>query len=182
MPSLAETGSDPLSSSLALQAVHRTMSRHCRCHGVSGSCGVKTCWRTMAPFGRVGTVLKRSYERSVQLAAGAPRRKNRRKQQQKQQGEREGQWRPLLDGQRLVFLNKSPNYCVEDRQRGVAGTRGRRCSRSSTGAGGCNLLCCGRGYNTHLVRQVQRCHCKFVWCCYVRCHRCESVSDLYTCK
>lgn len=147
------------------QAVHRLMASHCRCHGVSGSCAVKTCWRTMASFQQVGVDLKERYERSVHVRRRA--RKDRPR---------------LPDKHQLVFINKSPNYCVENRRRGVLGTRGRRCSRGSGGAGGCSLLCCGRGYNTHVVRHVQRCHCKFVWCCYVRCRRCESMNDTHTCK
>ncbi|XP_049617482.1 protein Wnt-16 [Syngnathus scovelli] len=150
------------------QAVVATMSTDCRCHGVSGSCAVKTCWRTMAPFGRVGAYLKERYEGSVRLkrkepGPGAP-------------------GRPPPDKHQLVFVNKSPNYCVEDRRGGVLGTRGRRCNRTSGGPDGCKLLCCGRGYNTHVERRVHRCACKFVWCCYVRCRRCESMSDTHACK
>ncbi|KAM3587958.1 uncharacterized protein V6R79_017626 [Siganus canaliculatus] len=153
------------------QAVDRTMSTHCRCHGISGSCAVKTCWRTMAAFELVGRYLKDRYERSVQVADRS-KRKSRRKDQR----------RPPVDKQQLVYLNKSPNYCLEEQRRGVPGTRGRRCNRTSSGSDGCSLLCCGRGYNTHVVRSVQRCQCKFVWCCYVRCHRCESMNDMHTCK
>ncbi|XP_034719781.1 protein Wnt-16 [Etheostoma cragini] len=149
------------------QAIVKTMLTHCRCHGVSGSCAVKTCWETAAPFERVGVYLKQRYERSVQVWDGSKRKPRRR---------------PPVAPHQLVFLNKSPNYCVADRRRGVAGTRGRRCSRASSGPGGCRLLCCGRGYNTHLVRLVQRCHCRFVWCCYVRCRRCETMDDMHTCK
>ncbi|XP_039996692.1 protein Wnt-16 isoform X1 [Xiphias gladius] len=151
------------------QAIDRTMSTDCRCHGVSGSCAVKTCWRTMAPFERVGVYLKERYERSVQVSDRS-RRKTRRKDQR----------RLPVDKHQLIFFNKSPNYCLEDRRRGVSGTRGRRCNRTSAGSDGCNLLCCGRGYNTHVVRHVQRCECKFVWCCYVRCRRCESMNDMHT--
>ncbi|XP_064198573.1 protein Wnt-16 isoform X1 [Anguilla rostrata] len=155
------------------QAVAKTMSTDCRCHGVSGSCAVKTCWRTLAPFGRVGAFLKERYEGGAQVLDRA-RRKVRRKERL--------QRRVPVARDELVFLNKSPNYCLEDRRAGVAGTRGRRCHRGSAGPGGCNLLCCGRGYNTHVVRHVERCECKFVWCCYVRCRRCESMNDTYTCK
>ncbi|XP_067346982.1 protein Wnt-16 [Channa argus] len=153
------------------QAIDRTMSTDCRCHGVSGSCAVKTCWRTMAAFERVGVYLKERYERSVQVSDRS-KRKTRRKDQQ----------RPPVDKHQLIFLNKSPNYCVADRRRGIAGTRGRSCNRTSSGPDGCNLLCCGRGYNTHVVRHVQRCECKFVWCCFVSCRRCESMNDMHTCK
>ncbi|XP_029969028.1 protein Wnt-16 [Salarias fasciatus] len=155
------------------QAVERTMTTDCRCHGVSGSCAVKTCWRTMAAFERVGAYLKERYERSVQVAERS-RRKSRRKEPRRLAA--------AADKHQLIFFNKSPNYCLEDRRRGVAGTRGRRCNRASPGPDGCNLLCCGRGYNTHVVRHVQRCECKFVWCCYVRCRRCESMNDMHTCK
>ncbi|XP_068162507.1 protein Wnt-16 [Antennarius striatus] len=150
------------------QAITRTTLLHCRCHGISGSCAVKTCWKTMAAFERVGAYLKERYERSVQVSHRS-RTKTRKTDQS-------------VDKQQLVYFNKSPNYCLEDRRRGLAGTRGRRCSRASAGPDGCNLLCCGRGYNTHVVRRVQRCHCKFVWCCYVHCRRCESMSDTHTCK
>ncbi|XP_070709682.1 protein Wnt-16 [Pempheris klunzingeri] len=158
-------------SEVGRQAIHGTMSTDCRCHGISGSCAVKTCWKTMAAFERVGAYLKERYERSLQVSDRS-RRKTRRKDQR----------RLPVDKQQLIFFNKSPNYCLEDRRRGIAGTRGRRCNRTSSGSDGCNLLCCGRGYNTHLVRHVQRCECKFVWCCYVRCRRCESMNDMHTCK
>ncbi|XP_069376139.1 protein Wnt-16 [Paralichthys olivaceus] len=153
------------------QAIDRTMLTECRCHGVSGSCAVKTCWRTMAAFERVGVYLKEQYEHSVQVSDRS-KRKMRRKDQR------------LLpvDKHQLIFFNKSPNYCLEDQRRGITGTRGRHCNRTSAGPDGCNLLCCGRGYNTHVVRHVQRCECKFVWCCYVRCRRCESMNDMHTCK
>ncbi|XP_038157442.1 protein Wnt-16 [Cyprinodon tularosa] len=152
------------------QAIERTMSTECRCHGISGSCGVKTCWRSMAPFRRVGSYLKERYEQSIQMS-NRSRKKIRKKDQR----------RPLNKHQ-LIYLNKSPNYCLEDKRRGIAGTRGRRCNRASSGPDGCNLLCCGRGYNTHVVRNIERCECKFVWCCFVRCRRCESMNDMHTCK
>uniref|UniRef100_A0A1A7X023 Protein Wnt n=2 Tax=Iconisemion striatum TaxID=60296 RepID=A0A1A7X023_9TELE len=152
------------------QVIERTMSTDCRCHGVSGSCAVKTCWRTMAPFGRVGSYLKEQYEQSIQVLDHS-RRKMKKK----------GQRGPVNKYQ-LIYLNKSPNYCLEDQQKGITGTRGRRCNRTSAGPDGCNLLCCGRGHNTHVVRNIQRCECKFVWCCYVHCRRCESMNDMHTCK
>ncbi|MCI4388827.1 hypothetical protein PGIGA_G00090530 [Pangasianodon gigas] len=155
------------------QAVAKTMWTDCRCHGVSGSCAVKTCWKTMASFERVGTYLKDRYENSIQVL-DRTKRKFRRK-------EKEQRHMPI-GREELIFLNKSPNYCVEDRRLGVAGTRGRRCNRTSAGPDGCNLLCCGRGYNTHVVRHVERCECKFIWCCYVRCRRCETMNDIHTCK
>ncbi|XP_026874422.2 protein Wnt-16 [Electrophorus electricus] len=155
------------------QAIANTMLTDCRCHGVSGSCAVKTCWRTMAPFERVGSYLKERYENSVHVLE-RPARKLRHRDKERRH--------VAVMRDQLVFLSKSPNYCLEDRRRGVSGTRGRRCNRTSAGPDGCDLLCCGRGYNTHVVRHVERCECKFVWCCYVRCRRCETMHDVYTCK
>ncbi|XP_076020571.1 protein Wnt-16 [Genypterus blacodes] len=155
------------------QAIGKTMSTDCRCHGVSGSCAVKTCWRTMAPFERVGTFLKERYENSVQVLDRSKKKVRRKEKEQR---------RVPIQKQELIFFNKSPNYCLEDKRWGVTGTRGRRCNRTSQGPDGCNLLCCGRGYNTHVVRHVERCECKFMWCCYVRCRRCESMNDMHTCK
>ncbi|CAL8386585.1 unnamed protein product [Boreogadus saida] len=156
------------------QAVERTMVTECRCHGVSGSCAVKTCWRSLAPFERVGAVLKERFENSVEVLQRFARQKVRRKDKVSR--------RVPLERDRLLYLHKSPNYCLEDPGRGSLGTRGRTCSRTSRGADGCGLLCCGRGYNTRVVRHVTRCACKFVWCCYVRCRRCESMTDIHTCK
>ena len=45
------------------------MRMQCRCHGVSGSCELKTCWRTMPTFAQVGDFLKRKYENAVQVHA-----------------------------------------------------------------------------------------------------------------
>lgn len=54
---------------------------------------------------------------------------------------------------------------------------------SVIGADGCNLLCCGRGYNTHQFNHVShQCNCKFHWCCEVKCQTCTIKSEEYTCK
>ncbi|KAG8226718.1 hypothetical protein J437_LFUL005535 [Ladona fulva] len=82
----------------------------------------------------------------------------------------------------LVHIHKSPNYCVEDSQKGIPGTSGRICNKTSNGPDSCDLLCCGRGYNTQVMKHVERCHCKFIWCCYVKCKTCETQIDRHTCN
>ncbi|XP_003921094.1 protein Wnt-16 isoform X2 [Saimiri boliviensis] len=155
------------------QAVAKLMSVDCRCHGVSGSCAVKTCWKTMSSFEKIGHLLKDKYENSIQISDKIKRKMRRREKDQR---------KIPIHKDDLLYVNKSPNYCVEDKKLGIPGTQGRECNRTSEGADGCNLLCCGRGYNTHVVRHVERCECKFIWCCYVRCRRCESMTDVHTCK
>ncbi|EHB10919.1 Protein Wnt-16 [Heterocephalus glaber] len=154
-------------------AVAKLMSVDCRCHGVSGSCAVKTCWKTLSSFEKIGHLLKDKYENSIQISDKIKRKMRRKEKDQR---------KIPIPKDDLLYVNKSPNYCVEDKKLGIPGTQGRECNRTSEGADGCNLLCCGRGYNTHVVRHVERCECKFIWCCYVRCRRCESMTDVHTCK
>ncbi|GLH00776.1 Protein Wnt-2 [Gryllus bimaculatus] len=82
----------------------------------------------------------------------------------------------------LVFLQESPNYCERDVAAGSLGTVGRACNRTIRGPGGCDLLCCGRGYNTHQLSRAWQCRCKFHWCCRVTCDTCHERVEQYTCK
>ena len=50
---------------LIIQAISRLMLMKCRCHGVSGSCEFKTCWRSLPPFAEIGNYLKRKYDKSA---------------------------------------------------------------------------------------------------------------------
>ncbi|XP_022184533.2 protein Wnt-16 isoform X2 [Nilaparvata lugens] len=163
------------------QTVATLMRVQCRCHGVSGSCELKTCWKTMPSFDEVGDLLKRKYRTAVQVNRGSilgvshnkrgrPRRKRKAKRRI-----------PLAKAD-LVHIHKSPDYCVHDPNRGILGTQGRVCNKTSNGPDSCDLLCCGRGYNTQVIKRVERCHCKFVWCCYVKCKTCETLIDQHTCK
>lgn len=65
---------------------------------------------------------------------------------------------------------------------GSLGTAGRVCSKTSKGTDGCEIMCCGRGYDTTRVTRVTQCECKFHWCCAVRCKECRNTVDIHTCK
>ncbi len=43
------------------------MKLSCKCHGVSGSCTIRTCWLTMLDFRRVGHHLRRKYNSATQV-------------------------------------------------------------------------------------------------------------------
>ena len=43
-------------------------------------------------------------------------------------------------------------------------------------------MCCGRGYDTRRVVRVEKCDCRFSWCCHVTCKQCSRVVNQYTCK
>lgn len=58
----------------------------------------------------------------------------------------------------------------------------RQCNKTSSGSDSCDLMCCGRGYNPYTERVVERCHCKYHWCCYVTCKKCDKTVEKYVCK
>uniref|UniRef100_A0A674IB12 Protein Wnt n=1 Tax=Terrapene triunguis TaxID=2587831 RepID=A0A674IB12_9SAUR len=82
----------------------------------------------------------------------------------------------------LVYLVASPDFCDRDPHSGVFGTSGRQCNRTSHGMDGCELLCCGRGFHTAQAEVVERCSCKFHWCCSVKCKQCRHLVEVHTCR
>ncbi|ELT87681.1 hypothetical protein CAPTEDRAFT_149951 [Capitella teleta] len=157
------------------QVINDQMNLKCRCHGVSGSCAVKTCWRTLTSFREAGNELKQKYENSISIAEKSKRKLRQRQRRQRQR-------RTSNNGLDMVYIEDSPNYCRKNMKRGILGTKGRECERDPDARDSCNTLCCGRGYNTEVVRFVERCQCKFVWCCEVKCKICETITDKQTCK
>lgn len=164
---------------LFFQTLKDLMKLRCRCHGVSGSCEIQTCWKSLPKFFNVGKKLKEKYERSVRIA-GRSKRKLRPKTPKRHRQARTG--RKKLTKDDMVFVHKSPNFCTPNANKGILGTEGRLCNRTGTGAESCDLLCCGRGYNTQVVKYSERCQCRFIWCCYVDCKTCETLYDKHTCK
>ncbi|KAK8397526.1 hypothetical protein O3P69_004346 [Scylla paramamosain] len=160
------------------RAVRGAMRTECKCHGVSGSCTVKTCWKTLPPFTLIGKHLFHKYKKAKSVTVHKSRRRSSlhlRLMRAKRRGRRPRK-------SHLVYLEKSPNYCQMNPAVGSLGTAGRSCNRTSPGAGGCNLLCCGRGYNTHQYTRTWHCNCKFYWCCYVQCNTCMEDAEEHTCK
>lgn len=154
------------------RAVENLMHSQCRCHGVSGSCTVKTCWDKVPHFSHVGDVLKAKYRDAVEVVYNKRKRRIKRKEQR----------RMRISKDSLVYIERSPNYCSPNAKLGILGTSGRVCNKTSEGVDQCDLLCCGGGYNTQVVREVNSCQCRFVWCCHVTCKTCPRIYDLHTCK
>ncbi|XP_046881256.1 LOW QUALITY PROTEIN: protein Wnt-4a-like, partial [Hypomesus transpacificus] len=173
------------SSSRALMNLHNNeagrkailshMRVECKCHGVSGSCEVKTCWKAMPPFRRVGNVIKEKFD-------GATEVELRKVGTTKVLVPQTPQFKPHTD-EDLVYLDPSPDFCDHDpRTPGHAGRRGRQCNRTSKAIDGCELMCAGRGFQTEEVEVVDRCSCKFHWCCYVKCKQCRKMVEMHTCR
>lgn len=106
------------------------LQTECKCHGVSGSCTMKTCWKTLPPFRQIGDYVMIKYQRAKAVSpiqgkhAKKPLylslKKSRRPHRKPRRSE-------------LVYLHKSPNYCERDLSKGSLGTVGRKCNRTSKG-------------------------------------------------
>lgn len=155
------------------------MQLECKCHGVSGSCTTKTCWTTLPKFRELGYILKEKYAHAVHVE---PVKASRNKRPKFLKLKKPYSYRKPMDTD-LVYIDKSPNYCEADPLTGSLGTQGRVCNKTMMQhISGCDLMCCGRGYNTHQYSRVWQCNCKFLWCCYVKCNTCSERTEVYTCK
>ena len=143
----------------------------CKCHGLSGSCTTKTCWQTMPGFRAIGTRLKDRFDGASKVI-----------------GSNEGK-SLLPDGDRIkppgsediVYTDRSPNFCVLNKRFGSLGTKGRICDPNSRSTGGCELLCCGRGYRRKNITVRENCKCRFRWCCEVTCNVCSVKKVIHRC-
>ncbi|CAB3360768.1 protein Wnt-1-like [Cloeon dipterum] len=158
------------------RTVRSRMLRVCKCHGMSGSCSLKVCWRKLPPFRTVGDALLARFEGASHVKLIERKRKRVKK------------LRPVHKDMKppnrteLVFLEESPDYCERNDTLGVMGTRGRQCNRTSMGMDGCRLLCCGRGYQTKVREVEEKCQCRFVWCCSVECEKCRYKREEHICN
>jgi len=152
--------------------VYRYAKVGCKCHGVSGSCSVRTCWNHLPAFRETGDRLRDRYDAASEVTFN---RQGTRLIQRNRAFNR-----PTRDD--FVYIERSRNFCDADPVAGSVGTRGRKCNRKSAGTDGCDLMCCGRGYVTARRRVTERCRCKFHWCCRVECQLCEKTVETNTCK
>jgi wnt family len=51
------------------QVVRKLLKKDCQCHGISGSCQLKTCWKTLPQFREIGDVLLKKYEKAKAVVA-----------------------------------------------------------------------------------------------------------------
>jgi len=153
------------------RAVISNMKVTCKCHGVSGSCSLITCWQQLAPFRKVGDYLQEKYNVATKVKSTRSGRLRIHKKSVR-----------IPTANDLVFMKNSPDYCHSNHTIGSLGTAGRVCNIESRGMDGCDLMCCGRGYNTVKKRVKERCQCKFHWCCYVECKTCTKSVQLTVCK
>ncbi|OUC41406.1 wnt family protein [Trichinella nativa] len=155
--------------------INHMLELKCKCHGVSGSCNLKTCWKVLPPLIQIGEMLRKKYSRAAEvrwLNGGNSARYNVEPY--------------ALVGRvtedDLVYIRKSPDYCTEDRRVGSIGTQGRTCNATEQSSAGCDSMCCGRGHEIVFEYVISNCRCRYVHCCYVECDRCRELAEKHVCK
>jgi hypothetical protein len=108
---------DPLYSWRVAGVVLENDEVVCRCHGVSGTCTVRICWKKIRSFDVISEPLKAMYYSALQILP------------------ENSIWSMKGDksARQLPFLESSPNFCLT--------TANRPCNSTEN----CATLCCGRG-------------------------------------
>ncbi|XP_044266828.1 protein Wnt-10a isoform X2 [Tribolium madens] len=179
-------------SKIGRMTVISNMQIKCKCHGLSGSCELKTCWKQVPNLHYIGKTLKEKFESAIQVEQAnyftnrnfkIINYKKKLKQRLKSR-----QWTPHKKKHKrglknnLLFYEKSPNFCEPEPSLDAWGTSGRLCSVNATDQSSCSSLCCGRGYNLIKQRQTISCFCIFRWCCTVECQKCIEEKWISICK
>lgn len=194
-----------------IQAVVRKTKITCKCHGVSGSCALVTCWQQLPNFRDIGDFLKERYDIATEVKFS----RHEGKIQVRNKRQNEGQQRPTVDD--LIYIEQSPDYCTKIDKFGWAGTAGRACNSSTTttttgplagpGATGhlvarrsllpssglhlpsrsgneysCQKMCCSRGFKTVRVIKNYKCNCKYKYCCKMECQTCYTAHMQSVCN
>ena len=104
-----------------VQAMVRSVTTQCKCHGVSGSCSVKTCWRALADLPAVAERIYHSYVRAVEVRwRRLPRSSGHRRLLPVAHTGRTN-----FSDDDLLFYTQSPDYCRPEPQLGSPGTANR---------------------------------------------------------
>ena len=159
---------------------------NCKCHGVSHSCGLRTCWRELVQFSEIGKQLLDKYDSAIKVKYDRRTGRIVKKSKSAAYGfsRRNGKRRSTLNKpatNNLVYMSPSPDYCVRNNKRQTLGTVGRECKVDSDGPESCRKLCCNRGFLPTEEVTVEKCRCKFRWCCYVKCDECVKTRTKYMC-
>ncbi|ALC38811.1 wg [Drosophila busckii] len=152
-------------------AVRDAMRLECKCHGLSGSCTVKTCWLKMPPFREISARLRDRYDTARKVA---PRNDGNSFMPESPHAKPANKYQ-------LVYADDSPDFCTPNAKTGALGTQDRECNATSMGQDGCEQLCCRRGYKHRVVTERANCNCVFKWCCEVTCEKCLELREVNTC-
>ncbi|KAK1117718.1 Protein Wnt-5b [Melipona bicolor] len=92
------------------RAVIKRSKVTCKCHGVSGSCSLITCWQQLASFREIGDFLLDKYDGATEVRVNRRGRLSMRDPRFS-----------LPTANDLVYLDESPNYCLPNETLGSLG-------------------------------------------------------------
>ncbi|KAI3370986.1 hypothetical protein L3Q82_023635, partial [Scortum barcoo] len=136
------------------KAVKRFMTLECKCHGVSGSCSVRTCWLAMADFRRTGDHLRKRYNGAVQVATSTSTAPGSPPRTHTSNDPARTTWCTLRTRQTTAYGTTSQVDFPETSRgtsAGSMGTGGRLCNRTSRGTDGCEVMCAAAERLRHVV-------------------------------
>uniref|UniRef100_A0A914LZX2 Protein Wnt n=1 Tax=Meloidogyne incognita TaxID=6306 RepID=A0A914LZX2_MELIC len=156
----------------------------CKCHGVSGSCVTKTCWRTVPKLDELASLIKKKYEKAQQVILasdsftlivdkkessvldgrlsqiGTSNANTRREQRFLKNKVQQAK---LASRSELVFLEESPDYCLLENENS-SGASGRECFSLAD----CEQICCSKGWNTRKAIFIKKFSIKFLFRRFVK--------------
>jgi hypothetical protein len=91
------------------QMLKANMDLICKCHGVSGSCTVRICWRKLKAFRVTGEQLLTKYQDAALVRF--VQRNNRLRMRPAGRSRRQASVR--ISRKQLVYMHKSPDHCTQ---------------------------------------------------------------------
>ena len=161
--------------------MRRASRRICKCHGVSGSCAMRSCYNVLLPFRHTARAIHRMYQNpervtpaSINTIATSSVSTTRPNVQQLKSSDRRHHSRRRKEPRHLTLwiTEYSPDFCT--RSRFSYGTAGRKCfvqspwkRRRENGevndAGSRDTLCCFKGHALARYEEgmPKRCECVY---------------------
>ena len=159
-------------------AVKKTLISSCKCHGVSGSCQQKTCWKKTSDLKSITEYLTEKYRKAKKVIPEKSKYKNSELVRFCRNSK--------VDIWFQIYLEPTPDHCAPHLEYQMQQRRSlpRICNwRNETHSeGDCGTLCCGRGYKVSHEVISYKCDCKFVWCCKLECNDCLQHRWVSTCN
>ena len=147
-------------------AVQWFLKLECHCHGVSGSCTLRTCWC------HTGDYLQWCYDGAVWVTVTQDGINSTAAHQGYCHGTQTDH----------ISFDNSPDYLVLGKVVGSLDTAGHVCSKASKGDRRLWNHVCGREYDTTQVTCRTWCECTFHWCHVVQYKEWRHPVDIHTCE
>nr|ABY85210.1 wnt11-1 [Schmidtea mediterranea] len=147
----------------------------CKCHGVSGSCINKICFRQLRRLDdeELLKMIKDYYLRAKHVTMEDDNKLY------PTHFITTGLQKEPLKTTDLAFIEHSSDYCEPDPSAGSIGTQGRQCETVNvtlSKTNHCSNMCCGRGYREVMEKETVQCRCELVDVYIVKCKQCIQIN------